>query len=103
MKEIADNHIRILEKAQFSCADTSELLGDFYEGDLPISLEARLKDHIKTCSYCRDFNKSYKGIINLAHELKEPKPSKHFDDDAQKRLRAALNERLGLNLRLISN
>ncbi len=93
-----EEHLRILEKHKIECADVSEILGDYYEGDLVHSLKLRIEDHINECSFCRDFNASYNAVISLAKELKNRPISRQIEDGVQKRLRMALNQKLGLNL-----
>ena len=89
-----DLHIRILEKGQISCEDVTELLGDYADNELIPSLVRRLDDHIDTCTYCTEVKAGYMKTIELAKELRN-KPAPR---DVQNRLRAALNQRLGLNL-----
>ena len=95
---INDQHLRILEKENIECGDISEILGDYYEGDLTASLKNRVDEHFNQCSYCREFNSSYNAVITLAKELKNKPINRKIEDGVQKRLRMALNQKLGLNL-----
>ena len=98
MRTVNELHIAIFEKSAIECADVEHLLGDLAEGDLMPSLETRVRDHICECDHCQESEKSYTWVIEKAKLLKpEPLPS-----DVSRRLRMALNERLGISLTLES-
>jgi anti-sigma factor RsiW len=89
----------VLEKHTLDCVDVVELLGDLVEGDLSPTLAARLESHIEDCNYCGEIKRGYEMTIELAHELNsEEKP---VPAAVQNRLRAALNEKLGLRLGMV--
>ena len=94
MRFVSDAQIRIFEKPAISCSDLRTLMCDYADGDLLLSLKDRLDQHILGCSDCLEFKESYLKTIKLASSLK-PEP---LSDDCRKRLRQALNERLGINL-----
>ena len=94
MNKLSDSQIRILEKQELDCTDVMELVGDLADGELSSSLKIRVHSHIVACQYCQDMEESYRLTIELARTLRDqPIPS-----GVQKRLRQALNDRLGLNL-----
>ena len=96
MTDFTDLQLLILEKSTIECGDIEALFGDFVEDDLPATLRARVDRHIKGCADCRQFQKEYCDVIQLARELGEevtPAPV-----GVQNRLREALNARLGLSL-----
>ena len=94
-----DFQLMVLEKHTLDCVDVVELLGDLVEGDLSPTLAARLGSHIEDCNYCGEIKRGYEMTIELAHELKsEERP---VPAAVQNRLRAALNEKLGLRLGMV--
>ena len=93
MKKFTDEHLRIFEKENFSCADISDLLCDYADHDLPISLKGRFEAHCTHCPECAELVRGYQFTIDLAAELSQPMPK-----DVKNRLRMALNERLGTSL-----
>ncbi|NDC39761.1 MAG: hypothetical protein EBZ48_17300 [Proteobacteria bacterium] len=94
MQKLTDLQILILEKGQMSCADLRKCYGDYFDGELPVTVRGKLATHIEECPRCQEFAASYRLTVDLARELRnKPMPS-----DVQKRLRASLNARLGLNL-----
>ncbi len=92
----ADVHLRILEKESIECEDIKELLCDYVDDDLPQALRARVSQHICNCPVCEEEESSYRNVIDLAKELREEETE--ISEDVQRRLREALNARLGLNL-----
>ncbi len=94
---MTDSHLRVLEKEQVDCADVAALLGDYTEDDLGRSLKARLDWHMQNCSICNRMRDSYQWVINSANALDDaPVPT-----EVQNRLRAALNQRLGIKLPMV--
>lgn len=92
---IPDYQIRVLEKEKITCKDVRGLLDDYVDDQLTESLKLRIDEHVCSCKYCQDLKDGYLLTIKLAKKLRDaPKPPK----GVQSRLRAALNERLGLNL-----
>lgn len=94
MSTVNDLHLEILEKAAISCADVELVLGDLADGDLMPSLEGRIREHIEGCTCCSEEEKGYRWVIKKARLLK-PAP---LPADVSRRLRLALNERLGMAL-----
>ena len=94
MKKFTDEHLRIFEKETFSCADITDLLCDYADQDLPISLKGRFEAHCTQCPECADLVHGYQFTIDLAAELAE----RQMPQDVKNRLRIALNERLGTSL-----
>ena len=78
------------------CEEVVELFGDYVDGDLCEPVKERVEKHIASCSKCQDFEKSYRFVIELAASLR-PR-SVEMPVEAKNRLRAALNEKLGLSL-----
>jgi len=94
MSQFSDHELRILEKSHITCADVTALLGGFVDNELSPSLRDRVHQHIRSCSECRDGEQGYREVIQLAKTLAPVEVS----GDVKKRLRQALNQRLGLNL-----
>ena len=94
MTRLSDLELRILEKQTIDCDDVTALLGDYVENELSPSLRDRVHMHIRSCSECEQGEHGYREVIALAKEL----PEKPVTEDVQKRLREALNKRLGINL-----
>ena len=92
--KFTDNQLYMLEKPEITCHDVEKLYGDYVEGDLPRTLKGRVDAHIEECGECQEFVRSYQLTIKLARELK----NKPMPEGAKRRLREALNQRLGLNL-----
>ncbi len=97
MKHLSDYELYVLEKAEIDCIDVENLLGDYVDGDLTTTLEARLSDHIEDCDYCQEIEKGYRLTIELAKELHLDAP---MPEDVKRRFHAGLNQKLGLNLGL---
>ena len=94
MKTVNELHLEVLEKAVIECADVEQLLGDLEEGDMTQTLKDRVCEHLEGCRCCSESRKSYQWVIRKARMLKpEPMPA-----DVSRRLRMALNERLGISL-----
>ncbi|MCO6429848.1 MAG: hypothetical protein J5J00_03225 [Deltaproteobacteria bacterium] len=98
MSVIPDRHLRVLEKANIECCDTKALMGDLVDNDILPSLKARIESHLECCEQCQKFRIEYLATIELARSLKP----KTMPLEAQNRLRAALNKRLGLSLQMVS-
>jgi hypothetical protein len=96
MNQFNDFHLFMLEKGRLECADIRRCYGDYMDGELSSSIRGRLDAHIEECPKCQEFSASYRKVVELAGEL-EDKP---ISIDVQRRLRAALNKRLGINLNL---
>lgn len=94
MSKLNDQHLRILEKQNFDCQDVADLLCDYADQELTGTLAARLDGHCLHCESCAEVRDSYLLTIKVAKTLRDcPMPR-----DVQRRLRQALNQRLGLNL-----
>ena len=90
--------LEVFEKETITCHDVENLYGDYMEGDLPMSLEARLRDHICECDHCQEFACLYTQVIDVASQIKD---TITLSDDVKNRLHARLNKELGLNLPII--
>jgi hypothetical protein len=99
MVELSDMHMRILEKEIIDCADVEELFGDYVDNELPSTLRARVATHIKHCQHCQEGEKGYRLVIALASEL----PRFPVPTDVKNRLRKSLNEKLGIELPMVSD
>lgn len=95
MAKLTEQHILLLEKGVLSCQDIEDSMCDYADGDLPEMVKARVDEHIEQCEKCRDLCDSYLYTIKVAHTLRTHTP---ITSDIQNRLRAALNERLGISL-----
>lgn len=94
MKKYKERHLRVLEKGEICCKDIRRMYGEMLEKDLPISLDGRLKDHIKECDECKEFTQSYLLTIDLAKSLR----NKALPEGVEERLKLALSARLGISL-----
>lgn len=95
MDSYDDNQLRILEKGSVDCDDAISLMSDFVDGELAPTLSAQLEAHLATCSSCSQARSDFDTLKILAREI----PDKPVPRDVRNRLRAALNQRLGLQLR----
>ena len=94
MVTLTDLELRILEKGSIACDDVTSLLGSYVDNELIPSLRARVEDHIESCALCKEGEAKYREVIQLARELPQPE----VPNDVQRRLRLALNARLGIAL-----
>ena len=94
MGKFTDYQLMVFEKEQIDCGDVTALLGDYQDRELPPSLRARIASHISRCPQCFEAERSYRMVVELARELKEPP----MPEGVKGRLRQALNRRLGLHL-----
>ena len=94
MARLSEIELRILEKQTIDCEDITAILGDFVDNELSPSLRDRVHSHIRTCPECQEGEMRYREVIALAKELPEdPMPS-----EVSRRLKEALNRKLGLNI-----
>ncbi|NLF24947.1 MAG: hypothetical protein GX589_04725 [Deltaproteobacteria bacterium] len=94
MSKFTDYQLMIFEKEKIECDDVLELLGDYQDQELPLSLRARVASHLAQCPHCFEVERGYRMVVDLARELKEPP----MPEGVRRRLREALNRRLGLRL-----
>lgn len=97
MKNYTEYQMYVLEKYNVDCIDLVKLLGDYHEGDLSDSLNLKLKEHVDECVYCQDLEDSYRLVVEIAKSLKSKE--KPMSSGVKVRLRQALNQKLGINLR----
>jgi anti-sigma factor RsiW len=83
-----------------ACSEVTARLGDYVDNELDPSVKLSIDTHLDICPECAAFFASYKHVIDSAAELREPEAP--LAVDVQNRLRAALNQRLGLNLPYIA-
>lgn len=96
MRPYSRYELFVLEKPMVKCADFEKLLGEYVDGEVPPTLHARLHSHASVCPVCNSSLESYNFVIASARMLgNQPLP-----EGAQQRLRARLNERLGLSMPL---
>ncbi len=89
----------VLEKGQISCDEIEMLLGEYVDRELPECLHQRVSSHIEGCATCQENHTSYLEVIQLASELREKtEKSSQLPSAVSRRLRAALNQRLGISL-----
>ena len=89
-----EKEVYLLEKGVLSCSDVEDVMGDFVDGDLPETLSEKVTGKIERCDECSELERTYKETIRLAKEL----PDYPITQDIRKRLRMALNQRLGISL-----
>ena len=94
MNKYTDYQLMVFEKPSLECTDVISLLGDYEDQDLPQSLHNRVEEHINDCDFCQDFEESYRGVIEVAAELRD----KPVPRGVRSRLRSRLNDELGLGL-----
>lgn len=95
-----DRHNTSDNTSGLNCNDVRDRLGDYVEGDMSPHERQLVDDHLDSCVECTGFLASYKHVIELAAELKEPE--QEITVDVQNRLRATLNQRLGIKLPMIA-
>ncbi len=93
-KNYSDTQMRILEKSTIECDDVVAHLDEYVEDDMGATLKGRFDGHFWKCEHCDEVHRTYKLTMELASELRERK----IPTEVQKRLREALNRRLGINL-----
>lgn len=98
MKQISEIEMTVLEKPEIACSDVRKLAGSYVDGELTPTLHGRLNEHIASCSACREFEESYRMVISVAADIGRDERERPLDSGVRKRLRAALNERLGIRL-----
>ena len=91
--------LEVFEKENITCHDVENLYSEYMEGDLPISLADRLREHICECPQCQDFAYLYTQVIDVASQIKD---TITLSDDVKNRLDERLNKELGLNLPIIT-
>ncbi len=96
MSEFSDYQMMLLEKPDLNCEEFSNLLCDYADNDLPMSLRARVETHAGHCEQCKDLKDDYLKTIELASELKPVEVK--MPEDARLRVRAALREKLGIQI-----
>ena len=94
VKGMTERELAILEKGAIECRDVTSLLGSYVEGDLSATLHERIADHIAESEVCREGEAGYREVMVLARTL----PPVRMDADVNRRLRLALNKKLGLSL-----
>ena len=95
-RRLTDREISILEKHTLQCTDVRGIFGDYYDDDLPVSLKLRVTEHLANCPDCLRFAAEYHTVVETARSLRAAEPPA----GVRTRLRAALNQRLGLSLPL---
>lgn len=87
------------ENKTLICKDIVDLLGDYVDDELNPPLRESVENHISECPECREFEKSYRFVIEAASLLRPPEVE--MPVDARNRLREALNKRLGISLPMV--
>lgn len=98
MRRFTDTQLRVLEKERVCCSDVRRIFDDYFEEGCAPTLRARIDSHLANCPDCQEFAETYRLTVRLASELGTVPVSR----DIQNRLRKGLNERLGINLPLVS-
>jgi len=83
-----------VEKTSSTCDELAELLGEYVDGELPVSMQSGFSQHLQNCPACRRLHSDYKRTIQIAPLLK----NRPMPEGAKERLAEGLNRRLGLNL-----
>ncbi len=85
----------IAERRMLKCSDVEELLDSFIDGELSPAQTSRFEHHVEHCECCRILVSDCRQLLEVARSLAEtPIPS-----DVSERLREALRERVGHNVR----
>lgn len=92
-KDIPDN-------CDSMCGQNREQIVDYLDGELTDQARLEFEAHNAACPECAAFCASYQAVVDTAKELREPEQP--IDVGVQNRLRAALNQRLGINLPYIA-
>jgi hypothetical protein len=94
MQQLSSLELRVLEIDTVACQDVTALLGAFVEGELIACIHEKIENHIRGCPHCLEGELRYREVISLAKELTPPP----LPEGVSRRLREALNSRLGLSL-----
>jgi len=97
---IEEYKIYALEKREITCVDVEKLIGEYFDGDLPVSIKARVDAHVEGCECCKRSHREYSLLIDMAGELRadvEP-----MSIAAQNKLRQALNQELGISMPMLT-
>ncbi len=78
------------------CRDIVDLFGEYVDDELNPALKESVTEHISGCPECREFEKSYRFVIEAAALLRPPEVE--MPAGARNRLRDVLNRRLGISL-----
>ena len=80
-----------------SCRDVEKLYMSFRDKELPIDLYNKIELHIKQCDDCQMMVDTYELVVSVAATLNAPEvtPKEGF----QERLKEALNQKLGLQMK----
>ncbi len=97
MKNFTEEQLRVLEAGEIDCIDVVRLMGDYHDQDLPHTLRGRLHAHICECSHCNEMYTGYAFTVALAGQIAQSEPAE-LPQGVSRRLREALNQRLGLSL-----
>ena len=95
-KRITNFQMEVLEKPSIKCSEVKKLLYSYSENELVSPLEAKIEEHQRSCSKCDSLIKSYISVKTIAGDMH----SEPVEIGVQKRLRAKLNEKLNLNLKV---
>ena len=98
MCKLSDFELLILEKHQISCEDFDALLGDYVEGELSESIQAKLDEHLEHCPECQDGLELYQQVIDIAGMIGRAEQDEVMPTGVKRRLHEKLNQSLGLKL-----
>ena len=87
-------NLSLVENVIVNCRDVEDLVGPYLDGDLDLQLQDRFDAHLNDCGSCKLLVDDLQMIIGTAQTLNDrPVPA-----EVSRRLRAALSERLGIEL-----
>lgn len=95
--QLTREQIVFFDNQVITCRDVEKLYMSFRDKELPRDLYQKIESHIERCEECQMMVDTYELVVSVAGTLNAPevKPRDGFQD----RLRMALNERLGLDMR----
>ena len=87
---------------RYTCENIADFSAAYVENELSEEHRQLFDDHTHSCPQCTAFLASYQHVIEVAGELAQSDSDKPIGVDVQNRLRAALNQRLGISLPFIA-
>ena len=87
-------NLSLVECIVLNCRDVEDLVGPYIDGDLDVELKSRVDAHLSECGCCKLLVTDLQTIVTDAKTLNDrPVPP-----DVSRRLRAALSQKLGIEL-----
>lgn len=93
---IAKLNTWLIRKLHLSCEDTSPLISELMDHNLPLGKRMRLKFHMAMCKVCRFYQKQLEIIRALACKLRGEEAPTHqqavLSDHAKTKIKSSLNQ-----------